>query len=77
MITAGSKVLLSGQLDRNSINVAFANIPVEYLKLAAQKLRERKDWYGFKGYEYMIYDCMISVIKISDPSFETEFIPAT
>lgn len=75
MKTANSRIVQSGQFDSISIKTSFAMIPVSELKPIAQRLREKIDWHG-RNNDSIFYDCIMEVIHISEPKFETIFTPA-
>lgn len=76
MKSTNSRMVYLGELDSYSLKAAFAIIPVDELKKAAQHLRENIDWYGRIENNGVKYDALMEVIRISDPKFETEFTPA-
>lgn len=71
------KSLSKGTVDMNSLHVAYAKIPLELLKQAAQRMRETIDWYGYDYHNKHCYEAMLYVIHLVEPHFKTEFVPAT
>ena len=77
MKTANGRIIQQNCLDQYSLKVGFALVPVDVLKAIAQRLREDIDWYGENhNNSRALYISVLEVIKISEPNFETEFMPS-
>lgn len=76
MKITNSRIVSFGELDIISLRRAFSEIPFEQLKVTAQRIRENMDWYGENYDRKTIYDAVMYVIRITEPNFDTEFIPA-
>jgi len=69
-----NRKLKSFELDKYSILIVFSNVSIIELKRIVQKHRENIDWYGFRYNDMMIFNCAMEIIKIIEPSFQTEFV---
>lgn len=75
-MAANSRVIPAGEFDKWSIITAFACVQCDELKRIAQRCREYKDWYGHEHKNDLLYECAMKIIHITEPDWQTQFIPA-